>query len=188
VATLALTHNSFSDLGRNILEIGVVAGCETSARHLSERLDRDLSELATELAEAPRIPVYYDGWPDPPITIGRGSYLDSLITIAGGRNVFGSLEAPSPRVSLEAIVRADPTLVITSVAGAEDARASIQGRPGWSNIPAVAASRVVTVDAYLVSRLGPRIADAARALAQAIHPDLARPASPAPAVQLECRP
>lgn len=184
VRTLPITHNTLADLERNTRALGDAVGCRGSADLLARRVRAGLAAVARERPGRP-VRVYYDVWPDPPMTIGRGSYLDSLLTLAGGRNVFGHLGAPSPQVSLEAIVRADPEVVVFS---ATSGGVPPDERPGWEHIPAVAAGHVAGVDGDLLGRLGPRVADAALQLARAIHgapPDTVR-SGPAPA--LACAP
>lgn len=171
VRTMSLTHNTLADLDRNIRALGEAVGCAGSAARLLTRIRGGLARVAAE-RRGPPVRVYYDVWPDPPMTIGRGSYLDSLLTIAGAENVFGDLEAPSPQVSLEAIVRADPDRILYSAGSGADAP---RARPGWEHVPAVAAGRVTRIDGDLVGRLGPRVAAAARELARAVHGEGARP-------------
>jgi len=187
VPTLSLRHNSIPDLYRNIRRIGEAVGCPRSAERVAGRIEQELDGIAVAVGKGPRPTVYFDVWPDPPMTIGRGSYLDSLISLAGGRNAFGDLEQPSPVVALEAIVHRDPDLVIHAVSGlAADSREAVADRPGWLAIPAVAAGRVATVDADLLGRLGPRVANAVRELAAVILPGAALPASPGPVAEA-CR-
>jgi len=165
VRTLALTHNTLGDLERNVLALGAAVGCGGSAERLVRRIRDDLERLAAS-RPGPPVRVYYDVWSEPPMTIGRGSYLDSLLTLAGAENVFGGLAPPSPQVSIESIVRADPDLVLYSGAGGAEGPV---GRPRWEHVPAVARGRVARIDGDLVGRLGPRVAEAARELARAVH-------------------
>lgn len=175
IRTLPLTHNTLTDLERNVRALGVAVGCEMGAARLIARIRDDLAAVAAD-REGPRVRVYYDVWPDPPMTIGRGSYIDSLLTLAGADNVFGDLAPPSPQVSLEAIVRADPDFVLYSdVGGAEPPNR----RPGWEHVPAIAAGRVAPIDGDLVGRLGPRVGAAARDLARALDETGRRGAPPA---------
>jgi iron complex transport system substrate-binding protein len=171
VASLSLRHNTLSDLERNVVALGEVAGCPAAARALNDRIRDDLEAVSAAVDRAAPLRVYYDVWPDPPMTIGRGSFLDSLVTIAGGRNIFGDLAAASPQIGLEAIVQRDPEVVVYAVSGITDRGAAApRERSGWSVIPAVSRGRVATVDADLLGRLGPRVGDAARELALALRP------------------
>lgn len=170
--TLALRHDRLEDLERNVERLGEATACREGARALTEALRRDLQAVAEAAAEVPARSVYYDLWPDPPITVGAGSYLDSLIVQAGGRNVFAELAAPSPQVSLEAIAARDPDVIVWPVSREGPARPPPAARPGWLAVAAVRRGDVRRVDGELVHRLGPRIGEAAAALAGAIHPEL----------------
>jgi iron complex transport system substrate-binding protein len=171
VPSLAVRHDDFADLYRNIGRLGLLTARPLAARALAARIRCELRTVARASARWPRRSVYLDVWEDPPYTVGSGSYLDSLIRVAGGRDVFGDLPQASPRVSLEAIAARDPDVVIVprSVRG----RLDPSRRPAWRAIPAVAAGRVREVDGDLIDRLGPRVGEAAGALAAAIHPELA---------------
>jgi iron complex transport system substrate-binding protein len=171
IPTLALYHNSLGDLERNLERLGELSGRVAAAAASTRRIRAQLARVAALTAGLERVSVYYDLWSNPPITIGAGSYLDSLIHLAGGSNIFGDLPEPSPKVSLEAIVIRDPALVLVPTAAGETRDDPLE-RPGWDAIPAVRDGRVRTVDAELLHRLGPRIGTAAMDLAIALHPGI----------------
>lgn len=180
LSTLAVRHNTLGDLRRNVGRLGRLTGCGAEAEALLRRIEAGLDRVrtATEGLAPPR--VYYDVWPTPPITVGAGSYLDTLLTIAGARNVFGDLGAASPRVSLEAIAARDPELILwPRGAGSANAASPPTRRPGWRALRAVRAGAVRAVDADLVHRLGPRVGEAAAELARAVHPETAAALDPA---------
>ncbi len=177
LSVLAVRHDRLEDLGRNIRRLGRLTGCERAAEALRRSIDEGLRRVERATAPLPVRRVYYEVWPDPPITVGRGSFLDTLVRIAGGRNVFGDLSAPSPQVSLEAIALRRPEVVLWAVpAGEAPSVPPPAERPGWRTVPAVRDAAVRRVDADLVHRLGPRLPDAAAALARAIHPEATIPA------------
>lgn len=185
VPTLALRHDTLEDLRRNVLRLGGIVGCPDGARALADRISGELAAVTRVVEDRPRIRVYYDAWADPPMTIGGGSFINSLLAIAGGDNVFGDLDLAAPRVSLEAIIDRDPDRVLVSVAPeALGRRPDVATRHGWERIPAVAAGRISTLDRDVVSRLGPRVAQAAWSIAEALHGALPRVA-PAP-VSVSC--
>lgn len=173
VPTLALRHDTMEDLRRNILRLGELVGCPAGGSALADRIARGLAAVSRATEGRPRVRVYYDAWADPPMTIGGGSFVDSLLTIAGGVNVFGDLETAAPRVSVEAIIDRNPDRILVSVAReALDRGPNLATRHGWERIPAVAAGRVSTLDRDVVSRLGPRVAEAAWSIAEALHGEL----------------
>ncbi len=184
--TLALRHDTVEDLRRNILRLGEVIGCEAGAQALADRINRGLTAASVATEGRPRVRVYYDVWSQPPITVGRGSFIDSLLTIAGAKNVFGDLAGAAPRVSLEAIIDRDPERILVAVPpDALDETPNLASRHGWDGIPAVSAGRISTLDRDLVNRLGPRVVDAAWAIARRIDPGLPKP--PPDAAEFSCR-
>ncbi len=112
----------------------------------------------------------YVVWHDPPRTTGPGTFIDELITIAGGANVFADVGAPWPAVSLEEVVRRDPDyIVIPRGTGHSVQPEWLDDLPGWRDLTAVREQRVVTVDSDLFNRPGPRVVEAARTLGQALR-------------------
>jgi ABC-type Fe3+-hydroxamate transport system substrate-binding protein len=103
------------------------------------------------------------------MVVGRGSYLDELVEIAGGRNVFHDLAAPSPPVSIEEIAKRDPSVLVTSAKTAETLRTSSP----WNAVRAVRDRHIVLDDPTVTGRPSVVLGMAAVALARALHPELA---------------
>ena len=109
-------------------------------------------------------------------TAGDGSFLASLIDLAGGEPVTGDAQG---LIGSEDLVAADPQLILLgtasydpSLADPEAAASSVAARPGWADLSAVAGGRGVPyTDDIVTTRPGPRIVDGLEALARAIHPD-----------------
>ncbi|MFV1987356.1 MAG: ABC transporter substrate-binding protein [Gemmatimonadota bacterium] len=189
IATVALRHNTLHDLERNVMALGEAVGCVEAAAELNERIRGDLRAVADAVRPTTRVRVYYDVWADPPITVGQGSFLDSLLTLAGAENVFGDLGPAAPQVGLETIVQRDPDVIVhpvTSLPGGVGPPPD--ERPRWKLIPAVAEGRVLTVDADLLGRLGPRIGQAAGTLASALWPGIEMPEAASGPLEAECSP
>jgi len=172
VPHLVLLFNSLEDLKRNVALLGSVVGRGEEAGRLWFSIEQELEQVRAAVAGKARPGVYYDvGYP-PAFTVGSGSYLDDLLTTAGGRNVFGDLSSPSPRVSLEAIAARDPDVIVHPVTQTSETGSDLlRERPGWSHLRAVRSGAVVEVPAEIVHRLGPRVGRAAKLLAVALHPD-----------------
>lgn len=105
-------------------------------------------------------------------TAGANSFLASLITIAGGEPITG--DALSTAIQLEALVAADPQLILLGDAAYDPSITpeSVAARPGWEGMTAVVQGQVMAVpEDPVISRPGPRIIDGLEALARAIHPE-----------------
>jgi ABC-type Fe3+-hydroxamate transport system substrate-binding protein len=111
------------------------------------------------------------------VAVGRDSYLNDLITIAGGINVLDEPGGPPyPRISLENVLHLKPDVIVDvidlSATAAVRARRADASRELWRHfrtIPAVRSGRVYAdaVDALVVP--GPRVVDAAEWLAERIR-------------------
>jgi len=172
IPSLVLRLNRISGLKATIERMGHLLGRESEADSLWNSIAGQLATVSERTAELPTVTVYYDIAYPPAITIGAGSYLDSLISIAGGRNAFHDLSAPSPTVTLEAIVLRDPDLILHPVSQGWNGAGHPMSRPLWRGLRAITSDGVRAVDADLLHRLGPRLGEAARHLAEALHPEL----------------
>lgn len=173
IPSLAVALNTLPDFERTVGRLGLLTGRTEAAEALLTGVRRELRRVKELTRHLPPRSVYYDIWYPPAITIGAGSYLDSLIAIAGGRNIFSDLASPSPQVSLEAIAERDPEVILYPLTAEPAGRQTPPTkRPGWNAVRAVREGSVRTVDADIVHRLGPRIGQAAAILAVAIHPEV----------------
>ena len=94
------------------------------------------------------------------IALGAGSFVSELVELAGGRNVFADVAAPSAPVSLEAIASREPAVVI--LAGSE--MPGLEHRPEWRTLRAVREGRVVRLTESSSNRPSPRAPQAVRSL------------------------
>ena len=107
---------------------------------------------------------------NPMVSAGKNTFIDRLITMAGGRNLAAG-DKTYPRYSWEDILVMQPDVVIiASMAGGYTKRQLKEAWTRWPQLPAVQSNRVFVVDADLFDRPVPRIADGLVALAGLIHP------------------
>jgi iron complex transport system substrate-binding protein len=112
--------------------------------------------------------VFYQVWASPLMTLSNRHVIGEAIALCGGRNVFADLVPIAPQVSVEAVLAADPEVIVTAEAG---------GRPTdalavWQRYPSLTATRhrqFVTLDADRINRHGPRLADEIAVLCAAIE-------------------
>ncbi len=173
VAVYAARVETLADADRTTRNLGTLLGLRGAADTLVARLHGRLDAVRRRAAAQPAPRVLYLIGLEPPEVAGGGTFVDELLHIAGGRNVFGDLRL-WPTVGLEEIVRRDADVVILAVYGqrGDDAGAAarLRATPGWSGLHAVRSGRVVALDPDLVNRPGPRAAEAAEKLFAALHP------------------
>jgi ABC-type Fe3+-hydroxamate transport system substrate-binding protein len=140
IATITVALDRLGDLERVALLLGDLTGQRAQADSLVRRFRADLDQTRLErMPKAPRVLMLT--WDAPPIVIGGGSFLDEIVELAGGQNVFGDLLRPSAPVSIEAIAARAPDVVL--VIG--DADLSFADRPEWHAVEAVRRRRFATV-------------------------------------------
>ncbi len=133
---------------------------------------------AVAAAGAPRPRVFYELDATKDIyTFADGIEQDELIRLAGGDPITtGSTSAFS--IPLENLVVGDPQLILLGDAAYGTTAAQVTARPGWEGMTAVRTGAIRPIDDTLVSRPGPRVVEALRALARAINPALVLPPIP----------
>lgn len=169
VPVVALRTDRIADFRRSTELLGLATGERERARLVVDTVATSLDRVRHATAPLPHPTIFWHVWDAPIFTIGRGSYLNELVEIAGARNVYGDLDAPSPQVALEDVVRRDPEYVIAGPEGAALLRASAS----WRGVRAVREGRVIVVDTNLVGRPSVRMGEAAASLARLLHPGLA---------------
>lgn len=163
VPAVILRLDRLEDLGPAARVLGKLTGREAQAESLAVAMD---SLAAQAPAPSPRSLVFIV-WDNPPIVIGRGSYLDQLAGLAGARNVFADVSAPSAQVALETIAARDPDwiAVLSDSAGPPPPPPpAFAARREWRAVRAVREGRFLTLPGSLFGRPGPRSGEAVRQL------------------------
>jgi iron complex transport system substrate-binding protein len=170
---LVVDPQSLADVTRTATLLGKAVGADGDglARSIQDKLDAVKAKTAT----APRLKVFDEEDASDLTklyTVGPGSFLNDLITLAGGTNVAAAAKTAYPTISTEEVIQADPDVIVLDDAAFGTTVDAIAKRPGWATLSAVTNQRVYPLDANLMSRPGPRVAEAADTLARLVHPEL----------------
>jgi ABC-type Fe3+-hydroxamate transport system substrate-binding protein len=119
-------------------------------------------------------------WDNPPMVIGTGSFLNDLVRLAGGKNVFDDLPQPSPTVSIETIAARDPDIFL--LLSSDSLPPAYALRPEWQTVRAVRTGRFGLLRGSQFSWPSLRAPQAVRDLQRmfAAIPPLPKRASPRP--------
>ena len=121
--------------------------------------------LERTLARRTRPLVYVELSPDGR-TGGPASFLDDLVSKAGGVSLGGVARVEWPVVSAATVRRLDPDVIVIARYPASATRASLLARVGWGGISAISSGRVVEMDPAIIKRPGPGIVEGLEALAE----------------------
>lgn len=166
VATLTFRTDHVADLPRVTPVIAAAIGRPAAGASVVDSVVARIDSVRRLPLPGPRVRAFWYVWDPPLLTIGRGSYLSELLEAAGGENIFGDLEAPSPQVTLEEIARRDPDVVLVGPSNA----AKLRAHAGWQAVRAVREGRLVVIDTTIVGRPGVRMGEATQFLRSRLHP------------------
>ncbi len=139
---------------------------------LKSRVDAVEKKVAP-LSDHPLVFYELDGTdPNAPWTSGPGTFIDSLIDMAGGSNVGHILKSDWAQMSAETLIQQNPDIILLGDYTYGNVKpADVMARAGWKDIKAVKDGKVYPFNDDLVSRPGPRLVDGLEALAKLLHPD-----------------
>jgi iron complex transport system substrate-binding protein len=102
--------------------LGKLAGTYDYAKQQSQKFRDELSDIVNEYSGRPSVTVFYEIWNQPLFTINGQHVMSEVIGICGGQNVFAELPILSPEVNIEAVISANPDVIIASGTGEGDQR------------------------------------------------------------------
>ncbi|MEF3303857.1 ABC transporter substrate-binding protein [Paenibacillus sp. GYB003] len=167
---------SVDDILNTVKTIGLLTDKQKEAEALAETMKKEIDRVKAAvggLKPEQKKKVYIEfspGW-----TVGKGEFMDELITLAGGVNIASDTKGFN-KINEEKMIQDNPAVIFYTT-GAKDKAGQtldqiIKQRNGWDKIEAIAANRLIAVDQDTLSRPGPRITQGLLSIAKGIYPDL----------------
>ncbi len=180
---LEVNQNNLEAIYQSIRQVGAAAGVQDRATKLIASMQTALAAIRRRTAALPKTRVMFVVGRDPGsldglVVVGKASYLNELLQIGGGENIFQDASAPYPAVALEEVLARNPEVIIdmgemshtTAVTEAQK-RAVVALWDRYPSLRAVREHRVLAVSSDIFVVPGPRAVDAARAFARMLHPE-----------------
>jgi iron complex transport system substrate-binding protein len=173
-------HKALPDIMTTIRAIGTRIGSAAQAESVASGMDRALAGIRAKAAGLPRPSTLLVFERDPAslrnvFASGGYGFLHDMLEIAGGRNVFADVKKQAVQASTEMLIASRPDVIVELMYGDSlknaDIPRELRAWDALASVPAVRTHRVValTGDEFVVP--GPRVVDATRKLALALHPD-----------------
>ena len=166
------------DVLNNITLIGEINDKKAEAEALVAKMKEDIrkvTEAAATVKPEDRKKVYIEfspGW-----TVGKGEFMDELITMAGGLNIASDMTGWNA-INEEKVIKDNPDVIFYTLNTTDDKGNKledlIRGRSGWDKIQAIADNKVIGLEGNILSRPGPRITEALLQLSEGIYPGLVK--------------
>lgn len=168
--TLTVDDNSLDGIEQSITLIGARTGEPEAARRLLGAIQAHIEEVHARLeGTKPRTVVMLVGH-QPMVAVGRGTFLDDLLHLAGGDNIADLAAQSWPRLSIEYLIAMRPEVILDGAMGSDaNTQAGFWAR--YPTIPAVRDHRIFGYPQDPMLHPGPRVWQSLEILARRIHPE-----------------
>ena len=175
---ISLQPNRLSEVWADIQRVAAALGVDAQPvlKALQQRVATCAAASQSQSSSQSRPRVACIEWADP--LMAAGNWIPELVELAGGESLFGVAGQHSPWLSWEALVAADPDVIVIMPCGYDLLRTSqdaqlLAQHPDWSGLKAVQTGQVYVTDGnQYFNRPGPRLVDSLEILAEILHPSL----------------
>lgn len=167
IRVATLEPKNHADIERVLLALGQVLGVAHAAQRW-QAIDGAVQSVARALPARVRGARVYFEVNNAPYAASEASFIGQTLARLGVRNIVPGSMGPFPKINPEFVVRADPDVIMVGDA----TFAGMASRPGWSAMRAIRLGRVcvfTAAESDTMVRAGPRIAEAAGAMARCLE-------------------
>ena len=151
--------------------LGQATGHPQEAEELVTTMQQGIDDIQGQLTDVEQGPRVFHELDNQLFTVAPDSFVGDLYTILKAQNIAAGTDQAYPQLSQEAIIEADPEVIILADTAGGESVETVKARPGWGSISAVENKRIYVVDPDITSRPGPRLVGALRTLAQMLYPE-----------------
>ncbi len=147
--------NDLPSISSQMESLSKLAGTTKEAKEAINHFNQTYESLIAQYSNRESVRTFYQVWESPIITTGGRELMNDIIELCSGENIFKAIDQIAPKVSLEAVIIANPEVIIGSGVGLM--------RPEWLNdweiwpsVKAVSEEHVYFIPPDLVQRQTPR--------------------------------
>lgn len=170
VAVYEVDPTTYEGVIEDITEIGQLMGVQAEAATVVATMETARSDVQAKVGALDKPVTFIEIYSKPLMTAGAGSFMDDLVTMAGGTNLGASAGEGFPNYSTEVLVERDPSVYV-AMSGSMGNPGDLSNRSGFAQLSAVENDRVYVIEDNLIARPGPRLALGLQKLAEMIHPE-----------------
>jgi iron complex transport system substrate-binding protein len=148
-----------------------LAGTEAAGQAVADNFRHTMNALEARYSELDPVPTFYQVWDEPLMSVNDQHLIGQVVEICGGENVFGEQSRLVPRLDDEAVLAANPEVIIAGGMGEEN-RHWLTHWEQYPNVIAVAEDNLFFVPPSLIQRPTPRLMEGTQILCEKL--DIAR--------------
>jgi iron complex transport system substrate-binding protein len=173
ITVAVVEPKNVDDVLAKIAFVGKLTGTSENAAKLTAQLKSRIDAVAIKVTTAKTKPRVFYEIDKSLYTPGPGSFIDDMLTKAGGANIAADAKSSYAQLNPEVIIAKDPEIIFLGDMLFGETPESVKARPGWANICAVKTGRIVPIpDENVIARPGPRVVEGLEMLARAMYPEL----------------
>lgn len=173
IPVFSIEPRTFDGVADTIEQLGILAGTEDQGNDTARSFREGMAELEEAYAGAEPVPVFYQVWNEPLMTVNDEHLIGKVITLCGGDNVFGKLDRLVPRISEEAILAANPEAILAGGMGEEN-RHWLTHWKQYGGLTATRRDNLFFVPPSLIQRPTPRLLQGSRLFCEKLDEARAR--------------
>lgn len=154
---------TLESIATDVIRLGRLTGTADTARQAAEAFEKRAAKLRERYADKTPVTLFYEVWNDPLMTLNGEHLFSDVVRVCGGRNIFADLPALNPRIDVEAVLAADPQVVVAS--GMGDRRPEwLDDWKRWPGLQAVENGQLYFIPPDIIQRSSLRIIEGAERL------------------------
>lgn len=166
---IVVDPKNMDEIYQSIELLGKVINREEQAKKVIDDMKEKVNEIQKLVADTPKVKVFYVVWNNPLMTAGAGTFINDLIELAGGENIFSDAQSWAT-VSIEEVLARNPEVIVLtphcgmSVNDVHDSQLAKTNAAKMGKI-------VVIQNENILVRPSPRIVEGLEELAKTLHPE-----------------
>jgi len=158
---------SLESIASSMERLGELTGA-SGARTQARQFRSTVRQLRAQYAGRSPVRAFYQAWEQPLMTLSGRQVISEALALCSARNVFDRLAPLAPAVSPEAVIAADPQIILTDEPGGVD-RGELDFWKRYPFVAAVAKGQLYTLDSDRMSRPTPRMLQEVQTLCERVE-------------------
>jgi len=150
------------DIPKTLTRLGCLAGTDGVAKKAANNFSQRYHALQHQYAKQKVVSVFYQIWSHPLMTVSKESWINQMITLCGGKNIFADTFGVAPQINREAVILNNPQVILSS----ENNQSWKKSWTAWPQLTAVSKGNMFSINPDLIERAGPRLLDGAETVCQ----------------------
>lgn len=164
IPVYTVSPHQLADIPRTMEHLGCLLNLKPAASKAAKQFLAGIHQLELTYSSQPKLTVFYQIGAYGLMTINKTSWINQMLTLCGGVNVFANVKTTAPQITWEALLASDPQVIIGGEVAQDWKRPFIP----FPQLAAVKQQTFYTIDPNLIHRAGPRLLQGAQQICLAL--------------------